>query len=150
MRPVTGTHPLQRRDILGHCYDLATGQPLDHRVSLHVVGVRVATQNDLDIFELESELLHRVLEHRDAVLPVCVDQYVPLGGGDKKGGEAVGADVIQVADDPMWWKLGALVFPEPTFRRNISSCVNGVPPVYWAATIAAAVSITMARLTEPV
>ena len=111
VRLVAGPHALEKRHVLGHRHDEPAGQLLDEGVALHVIPVRVAAEDDLDVLEVEAQVLHRLAEVRDRILPVGVDQDVPLGRRDQKRREALGADVVEVSSDSVGRKLCSLLLP---------------------------------------
>ena len=72
---------------------------LQQRVARNVVRVGMARQQDLDIGHLEAERLDRFLNQGNRALKAAVDENMPLGGGDQKGGQILGTDVVDIADD---------------------------------------------------
>ncbi len=94
--------------ILGHDDHLGARHLLQRRVALHVVAVGVVAQNDLDVAGLEAHLRDRLGYHRHVPLVGGVDQDVPLAGDDQERCQLLGADVIDVADDPVGRERGFL------------------------------------------
>lgn len=68
-------------------------------VGLHVVAVRMAAQDRLDVRQSEAELLDRRPEERHGVLEVRVDEDVARGRRDQVRVQRPGADVVEVPDD---------------------------------------------------
>ena len=99
--------------VAAHDIDLGAGQLLQQRVARDVVRVGMARQQDLDIGHLEAERLDRFLNQGNRALKAAVDEDVPLGSGDEIGGQILGADVVDIADDlvrrerlvPIGWAL---------------------------------------------
>ena len=104
MRLAAGRDLLQCRDVLLHRHHAGAGHFLDHRIGLHVVAVRVAAEDDLDVGEFESELLDARADHRHGLLEVGIDQDVAFRGGDQVTPEVDRADEIDVADHLMGGK----------------------------------------------
>src|SRR5262249_13719790 len=65
----------------------------------YVVRVGMARQQDLNVGHLEAERLDRFLNQGDRALKAAVDEDMPLGSGDEIGGQVLGTDVVNVADD---------------------------------------------------
>ena len=59
----------------------------------------MARQQDLDIGHLEAERLDRFLNQGNRALKAAVDEDMPLGSGDQIGGQILGTDVVNIADD---------------------------------------------------
>src|SRR6185295_18427017 len=89
---------------------------------------------------LESQLLHRLLNRRHVALVGAVDEDVPLRRDDEERGEALGSDVVDVADDLVrreWGRhvVGAAdVAPEQRLLgEGVSAYGNGRPGLLAAA-----------------
>ena len=78
-------HCLKRRNIFRHGHHLRASQLLDHGIAFLVIAVRVAPQEDLRIGELESQLLHGLLDCRHIPLVCAVDEEIPLRRDDEEG-----------------------------------------------------------------
>jgi len=66
-----------------HDHVTCSGQLLDLRAASIVIPVRVADQQNLCVFEFESELFDARLDQRHICLQIAVDQNVPLRRGDQ-------------------------------------------------------------------
>src|SRR5262245_18865686 len=74
-----------------------------------MITVCVATEQDLNVGELEPELLNRLLDRRHIALVCTVDQDISLRRGDEERTQGPGADVVDIPDNLVWWKLSRLV-----------------------------------------
>ena len=90
-------HGAKSGHVLLHRHDLRLGQFFDQRVALHVVAMRVAAQENLDVGKFESQFLDRGANDRHRRLETAVDQNVTFWRGDQIRRELLGADV-DVAD----------------------------------------------------
>ncbi len=86
-------------DVGIHDHVGCSGQLLDFGAAGVVVPVGVADQEDFCVFELEAELFDAGLEQRDVGFEIAVDKNVALRGGDEKAGQALAADVVEIAGD---------------------------------------------------
>jgi len=92
-------HCLERRHVFRHGHHLRTSHLLHHGVRFLVVAVRVAAEQNLRVAELEAELLDRLLDDWHVALVGAVDQDVSGRRDDEEHRQALGAHVIDVADD---------------------------------------------------
>ena len=99
MRLSAWRHLRNGRHILLHHHDLSAGRLFDACVAVHVIAVRVAAQQDLDICEFEAQFLHRRLDLRHSIVEIAVDQDVTIGRRDQVRPQIVRAHVIYVAHD---------------------------------------------------
>jgi hypothetical protein len=90
---------LERGNILGHRHHLRAGEFFHKGIALHVIPVRMTSEQNLNVRELEPELLYRSANRRYIALVVTVDQDVPFGCRDQKRSEALCADVVKVSRD---------------------------------------------------
>ena len=56
----------------------------------------MADEEDLDVSELESELLHTRPDKRDILLKIAIYKDVPLRGGDQIIGEAFATNIVEI------------------------------------------------------
>jgi hypothetical protein len=84
--------------VRGRNHDLGAGLLPNEGVRLHVVDVRMARQDELDVAIPKAELLDVGLEARHGRLEPGVEQDVALGRRDQKQRDVVGADVVDVPD----------------------------------------------------
>src|SRR5215472_7311241 len=96
-----GLHRLQQGHVVGHCHYLRTGHLLDQGITFLVIPMGVIAQQYLDVGELEPELRHRLLDRWHVAFICAVDQEMSLRRHDEKRAERIGADVVDVADDPV-------------------------------------------------
>jgi hypothetical protein len=82
-----------------HDHVACAGQRLDLGAAGIVIPVRVADQQNLGVFEFESELFDTSLEQRHICFQIAVDQNVALGRRDQITRQPLAADVVQVARD---------------------------------------------------
>lgn len=75
-----------------------------------MVAMRVTAQNDLEVLDFEPELCNGVADHRIVTFVIGVDDDVTLRRGDEKTRQALGANVVHVADDFVRWELCVLLF----------------------------------------
>src|SRR6266536_199916 len=59
----------------------------------------MARQQNLDIGHLEAERLDRFLNQGNRAVKAAIDENMPLGSRYEIGGQILGADVVNVADD---------------------------------------------------
>ena len=64
-----------------------------------MIPVGVADQQDFGVLELEAEFFDAGLEQRDVGFEIAVDQDVALRRGDQKTGQALAANVVEIAGD---------------------------------------------------
>ena len=84
MRLVAGPDLHQRGHVLLHGHHLRARQFFHQGVAFHVVGMRVAAEQNLDVGEFESQLLHRASDHRDRGLKTTIEQNVSLRRDEQK------------------------------------------------------------------
>ena len=113
-----GPDALKRRNVFSHRHDLRAGLLLDERVAFHVVAVGMTAEDDLDVFESESEFGHRVADHGIVSLVVRVDEDVPLRCCHQKRSERFRADVVDVADDLVRRELLVLLLRRSDVARE--------------------------------
>ena len=120
---------------------VAPVMPTDQRMPLHVVDVSVTGEQDLHVFEPETERADVVSQARHRGLEAAVEEDVSLRGGDQVLRDRVAADVVDVADDP--------VGVEQRFQLRIS---RGTPaiPLHAASARADTVTQRLARARGPV
>jgi hypothetical protein len=75
----------------------------------------MADQNDFDIAVFEAQGLDALLDRRDVLFEIGVDQDVALRGGDQIDGEVRCAYVLEVARD---FECGELLMPVRIGLRN--------------------------------
>ena len=71
-----------------------------------MIAVRVADENDFRVAVFEAELLDALLDERQILFEVGVDQDVALRRVDQVDGQIGGADIVEIAGDLKRWKLG--------------------------------------------
>jgi hypothetical protein len=81
-------HSLPPRDVLFHDHDLGSDALPEKDVGLLVIAVGVASQDDLDVVEVEAERFDAPFDERNRSLEIRVDEDVPLGCGDQKRTQA--------------------------------------------------------------
>jgi hypothetical protein len=79
--------------------ELCAGGLLQLAKAACVVGVRVGVEQYLHVPDVEAELRYAPLDERRGLGVAAVDEDVALGTGDQEGGDAGGADIIEVAGD---------------------------------------------------
>ncbi len=89
-----GFHGLERRHILGHRHYLRPGHFLDQGISFLMIVVRVCAQQDLDVRELESQLVDRLLDRRHVPLVRAVNQHVALRRNNEERTQGPGPHVV--------------------------------------------------------
>ena len=72
---------------------------LQLRDAAGVIVVHVRVQNELDVFDLESELLHMLRDERRRLRQGSVDQHVTVGRRDQHRAQATHTDVVRVTED---------------------------------------------------
>jgi hypothetical protein len=82
-----------------HDVDLGAGNLTQQGEARNVVRVGMARQQDLDIGHLEAERFDGFLNQGNRPLKAAIDENMPLGGGDQKCGQILGADVVNIGDD---------------------------------------------------
>src|SRR5262249_32498718 len=74
-----------------------------------MISVRVRSEQNAYICELEPELSHRPFNGAHIPLVRAVDENVSIRRGDEKRTERLGAYVVNIGDHFMWRKRGRLI-----------------------------------------
>src|SRR5262249_55540955 len=104
MRLPAGPDIVQCRDILCHRHNRRTCELLHERIACHVVGMRVAAEQNLDVRKLETEFLDSSANYRNRFLVITINKDVTLGRRDQERAQLFRTDEIHVADDLVWRK----------------------------------------------
>ncbi len=80
--------------------DFRTADLLQLGDAAGVIVVHVRIQDDLDVVDIESQLLHVLSDQRRRLRQGTVDQHMTLGRRDEDRAQAMHADVVRVAEDP--------------------------------------------------
>jgi hypothetical protein len=90
---------IQRRNVLFHCHDFGACQFLDQRIARHVIRMGMASEEDLDVCELEAQFFNCGANHRHGFFVIAVDQNMPFWSRNQEGTQLFGSHKIHIADD---------------------------------------------------
>ena len=94
-------HPPPPGDVLLHDHDLSSDELSEKDIGLLVIAMGVASQNDLDVLQVETECFDASIDEGNRSLEVRVDEDVPFRGRDQKRAQAPGAHEVKVVHDLM-------------------------------------------------
>src|ERR1700752_58170 len=98
MRLSAWAHLFETRHITVHGHSRGAGHFLQQRIPLTVVRVGMATKQNLDVAEPESQFRHRLTDPADIPFVVAINKDVARWCSDQKGGVCVLTHVINVSD----------------------------------------------------
>ena len=84
--------------------------------------MRVGVQNDFDVGKFETEFGKARLNSGHGHFKAGIEDDVSLWGGDEKGTDAGGADVVDVADDAEGFERGVPGVPVPAMPWRFLVC----------------------------
>jgi len=94
-----------------------TADPLQFGDSSRMIVVHMGVEDDLHVFDSESERMYIADDERHRLGQISVDQNVAAIGSDQNGAQAVRADVVRIAEDAKRFLL-AIPFDACGTRRR--------------------------------
>src|SRR2546422_7626886 len=95
-----GAPAFKKHSVSSRGIDLGASLPLHVRVSADMIVMRMTGQNNLDVLQPESKRGDVGANDRWRLFKAGVEQDMPRRGRHQITSQVIGADVIDVADDP--------------------------------------------------